>query len=249
MRALVLALGTLIGAGPALAQPAVAVFDPAKGFEKDVPCAQARALFRGDSVRTVCYGAGTGLGLRCTDVPLANFDAFCQQMTAETGKSAISRLLALGRDILQGTERTGGRRAGQETCPTGLPEGELLLPEGQLVLDPRAAGAEQLSAVALTEAARGARPAFSAAAVGPAPVALDAAALRGRAWSLTGRGAQGAFECRFSVIASADADKFIAEYRSLTPAGTAALLERAAFFRQHDFPFEYWRVVDAIKRR
>lgn len=249
MRALILALGTALGAGAALAQPAVAVFDPARGFEREVPCPQARALFRGDAVRTVCYGAGTGLGLRCADVPLTNLDAFCQQVAAETGKGAFSRLLALGRDILQGTERTGGRRAGQETCPTGLPEGELLLPDGQLVLDARAVGAGPLSAVALTEVARGARPAFSAAMIGPETVALDAAALRGRAWSLTGRGTQGAFECRFSVIAAADADNFIAEYRSLTPAGTAALLERAAFFRQHDFPFEYWRAVDAIKRR
>jgi hypothetical protein len=236
--AIALALGGGLPAGAALAQTVYA-FEDGRGLA-ETDCATIAA--RPTPPRAVCWPAGAAM--RCAERLAAAPPEVCTPAGAAAGASLRALVASIGRDVSQGRRVAGGRFAAESACPVGVPQGELLLPEGTLRIDP--AGAT-LSEVSVTDETGGAVVARFAALA--APATLPAEPLRGRTLAIAGSNAGRAFRCRASVLAAADAAPLIAGWRRLGSDGSfATALERAAFFRQADLAFEYWAALPAEAR-
>ena len=239
-------LALALASGQALAQP-VQLFEKGAGL-RDIECPTLKDQFTGAPSRTACFPPRTGVALRCVEVRPESVGEFCRQVQAHLDKGGLDRVAAIGVDITRGFTRAGGRRADQESCPFGLPQDELLLPAGRLRIDPGAISASELLGITLIEEGRGGAPAASFASVGKDGATLEAEALRGRKWVLRGRAGSSAFACRFSVISAAEAQGLVDQFKSLQQNGAAGQLEQAAFFRSNQFWYEYWRVIDSLRR-
>lgn len=226
---------TLAMVGAAGAQ-SVSVFE--NGRLAPIDCTQLAARIGSAPSRTTCYEPRTGPKMRCEEVGSEQVKAFCERVARDGGGGGVgSRIAALGNDLTTGFTRPGGRRAGEDACPPGLPEGELLLAGDTLVL-----AAVEASDLALFDD-RGAK-----VSGGAVPLSVKSEALRGRSWSLRGRASGLAFTCKFAVLSAAEARPLIQQLQVMQAAGPAGLLEQAAFYRANTFWYEYWKTIDALRR-
>ncbi|MCA3219022.1 MAG: hypothetical protein ING59_10805 [Burkholderiales bacterium] len=217
------------------------------GASRAIDCASMKGPLAGGKTETLCYAPRSGLPLRCADLTAESLDEFCRQAQADSNAAASDRVAAIGRDVASGTSRGGGRRATQERCLPGLPEGFLLLPTDQLRLDPTASAVAQLVEVVIAEEGGSQAIAASIPSVGAGGTVIDANDLRGRAWVLRGRADGTPFLCKIRVIDAAEARTLKAHFQPLQRPGRAALLEQAAFFRSNRLTYEYWRAVESAR--
>lgn len=181
--------------------------------------------------RALCWPAGGAL--RCVERASALPPEACAPAAAAAPR-VQGLVAALGRDLTEGRRTPGGRFATEPACTAGVPEGELLLPEGRLPLEP---GAEGFTGLVVTDAST--RAVLARLDAVPAAASIDAAPLRGREIAIEGRAGARAFRCRAAVLAAGEAAPLIDAWRRLpTDASDAAALERAAFLRQQEFAWE-----------
>lgn len=225
----------LASAGGAGAQT-VHVFEGGKLAPID--CKQLSARIGSAASRTTCYEPRSGPKLRCEEVGSEQAAAFCERIGRDGGGGGVaSRLAALGNDLTTGFTRPGGRRAGEDACPPGLPEGELLAGDDTLLF-----AAPEATDLQLADE-RGA-----AAGGGGAQVSAASESLRGRHWQLRGRQGGRGFVCKFTVLSAAEARPLVQQLQSMPAGSRAGLLERAAFYRANSFWYEYWKTIDALRR-
>lgn len=217
------------------------------GASRAIDCASMKGPLAGGKTETLCYAPRFGLPLRCADLTAESLDEFCRQAQVDSNAAAADRVAAIGRDVSGGTFRGRGRRATQERCVPGLPDGYLLLPADQLRLDPTAATVAQLDDVVIAEEGGSRAIAASIPSVGVGGTVIDANGLRGRAWVLSGRADGTPFLCKIRVVDAAEASGLKERFQPLQRPGRAAALEQAAFFRSYRLTYEYWRAVESAR--
>jgi hypothetical protein len=221
------------------AQSSILVLEAGSNAGKTLRCADAdRALKQRKEPFAVCTVNRISEPVRCAQHTRASVSSLCASLAGQE-KGALELLDAVARDAARGLKAAGGLGARQSQCPSGLPEGELLLPDDQLVLS---ASSGPLENATLAEDLAGAQTEYPV----PGPT-VNAKALRGHDWVLRGRTQGKPVVCTFTVLSAPDAQPLIGEYRSLTAAGSAGALDRAFFFRRNRLTYEYWRALDALR--
>jgi hypothetical protein len=168
--------------------------------------------------RNVCV-AGRGRLPRCELVTSKNVTQFC--LEASTLPATFgAKLSEIGKDIREGVTRIGGRRAADDQCPGWLPEGDLLLPSGELRL---AVVGNPIADVALVAVGPNSRIALNGVDFGAGKVGISANTLRGRGWILHGLLGGKPFVCKFSVVGNDEAEKLTATFRQLGQFGVVGL--------------------------
>lgn len=217
------------------------VFDAGSVTGKVIRCEDAEKLLKGrPEPYTACSSARIADPVRCAQHTLQSLTALCASLEGKQEEAVGGQLAAVARDAAAGLSETGGRGATVDRCLPGLPQGDLLLPAGQLAVESRGA---PLQGVTVAEDRAGAP-----AGQPLAGATLNADTLRGHNWILRGRAGNRDFICKFTVLSAADAQPLLAEYRGLNAAGTASAPERAFFFRRNDFTYEYWRALDTMRQ-
>lgn len=206
---------------------------------RPVKCPDAVArLTSAPNVPLVLCAARRDGGRRCETVTPGTVQQFCADATPAQPANLLTRLRAISTDIKEGFSRTAGRGAAEDRCPAGLPEGELLLPGGDL----------RFTDAALANLALYGDGAAGAQTVPAGAGGLNAERLRGRSWTLRGAQANVPFTCKFTVVGGAQAQKLTDEFNALDHSGPAGLLEQALFFRENRLWFEYWRTIAELGR-
>jgi len=235
MRPLAVCVVVLLGFGPAVGAQTVQSFEG--GRLVPVECGNLSARVGQLHSITVCYEPRSGPRFRCEDVTAEQSVRLCEKVRREGGGGGVTgRLSALAQDLGSGFTRPGGRRAGTDTCPAGMPEGDVLADMQSLQFTSTGVDELTLADERGRLISKGEQ------------VQVESAPLRGAAWELRGRSSGRTFVCRFSVLSAAEAQALLQEVRVMPSDTRAGLLERAEFFRRQSLWYEYWKTIDALRR-
>ncbi len=246
MRPYFFSLIATLCAGSAFSQD---VFEPTGATLNKVRCPDVAARFAESPTapsQLLCAANRSG-GLRCAVVNSSTITAFCSNANAELPPALLARLTTLNKDLREGYSQPGGRKATQTNCPAGFPEGELLVPSGELGAS-RAILSSPISNGQLASDGYGDVPTGMTANFLAGAVTLPANSMRGRTWTLRGSASGAPIVCRFNILGGSEARQLVDKFGSLSKGDTAGHYEQAMFFRENQLWYEYWLAIDQIRQ-